>query len=383
MLDVNYLVQDSWLKEILDQCLNLTYKFKHDYICTDHVLVTLIARNEFINEQLFSKFDNPQIDIELQRIERIQLEPGFEIISHFNNRLFKSKDARLINPATSLNKPINYLKISKKLALCLQLAKKYSLYLGQTSISAEHLLMAFLQISPSCSLKILEEIGTNLNYVQQSLMQSLATELSLNQNLLNLHEQMVEGLQFIFDWYKKALGSIDDLELAKPNKSTKHVSTEELAHKVIIKYLPDFLFMQITIRRYLLENSLKAIEREIGSVSQQFQSQLVVIGAQNLRSHVKQVIEHLFSHECHLWHDMPTDAEYELIGSIVEELWWSQGEALALDDLFEMALQDHRRKHLLDLQKNKIETTDKLKRVKTKLESSINQILKKHTVKTA
>lgn len=45
---------------------------------------------------------------------------------------------------------------------------------------------------------------------------------------------------------------------------------------------------------------------------------------------------------------MLDEAEHDLIGSVVEDLWWAQGEEIALNDLFADALDDHRRKHLLE-----------------------------------
>lgn len=87
----------------------------------------------------------------------------------------------------------------------------------------------------------------------------------------------------------------------------------------------------------------------------------------------------MLSSEYRLFSNMLDDAEHDLIGSVIEDLWWAQGEEIALNELFSEALDDHRRKHLLDLQKRRLEITTRLATLKERLDETIRHCFVKES----
>ena len=59
------------------------------------------------------------------------------------------------------------------------------------------------------------------------------------------------------------------------------------------------------------------------------------------------------------------------IGTVIEDLWWTQGEEIALHELFIEAMDDHRKQQMLGLQKRRIEITQKLEELKVKLKTTV------------
>jgi hypothetical protein len=99
-----------------------------------------------------------------------------------------------------------------------------------------------------------------------------------------------------------------------------------------------------------------------------------------MRADVRATIEHLWCNEYRVLNQMLNDAEHDLIGSVIEDLWWAQSEEIALHDLFAEAMDDHRRKHLLSLQKRRLEISQRLTSLRNRLDETIRQCFVKHPI---
>ena len=80
---------------------------------------------------------------------------------------------------------------------------------------------------------------------------------------------------------------------------------------------------------------------------------------------------------------MMDEAEYDEIGSVIEDLWWTQGEEIALHELFIEAMDDHRKQQMLGLQKRRIEITHRLAELKVKLTETVKDCFEKRSVSTS
>jgi hypothetical protein len=148
---------------------------------------------------------------------------------------------------------------------------------------------------------------------------------------------------------------------------------EEVLHAVCTAYLAECLYNQVAFQRYLLEETLNTLSEKIGSLSEEIASQIVSTNAQHLRKQARQAIEYIWTDEYRLIQHMLNDAEYDLIGSVIEDLWWMYSEDIALDKSFTDALADHRKPHSLDLQKRRVELSQRLRKLKNRLEDTIKQ----------
>src|SRR5205823_6814595 len=102
--------------------------------------------------------------------------------------------------------------------------------------------------------------------------------------------------------------------------------------------------------------------------------------SKKLQSEVRATIEHIWSREYRMFDEMLDEAEHDLIGTVIEDLWWAQSEEIALHDLFDAALDDHRRKQLLSLQKRRIEITQRITKLRSRLGETISQCFVKRSI---
>ena len=91
----------------------------------------------------------------------------------------------------------------------------------------------------------------------------------------------------------------------------------------------------------------------------------------------------MLSNEYRLFDKMMDEAEYDEIGTVIEDLWWTQGEEIALHELFIEALDDHRRQQMLGLQKRRIEISEKLARIKVRLDDVVRQCFEKRSISSS
>ena len=115
-------------------------------------------------------------------------------------------------------------------------------------------------------------------------------------------------------------------------------------------------------------------------MGQELTASVISKAAQNIREEVRSAFEYMLSNEYRLFNQMMDEAEYDEIGAVIEELWWTQGEEIALHKLFIEALDDHRRQQMLGLQKRRIEISDRLGRLKGKLNDTVRACFERRSV---
>ena len=77
---------------------------------------------------------------------------------------------------------------------------------------------------------------------------------------------------------------------------------------------------------------------------------------------------------------MLDEAEHDVIGSVIEDLWWAQSEEIALHDSVAEAMDDHRRAHMLNLQKRRLELAERMNKLRTRLNETVHQCFIKHPI---
>ncbi len=362
MFDINFLSQDNFLANLLNKSNDLAInKLNHRYLCSHHFLYILAKEIEASSMNLQGFLDTKEIDVELNRLNYAEIEPSSQNV--------------MVRDSNNLNgSQYREFSISQPLINIIKSAKKYALFFNEDKINEYHILLSVLENDTSLAFKSLEATGINVYNLNYSILLSISGSWQNKQQ--NFKESLLAALKKIIDWYITLVDNVSDLGLVNSTSSCR----EEISYLVMNKYLSQFLELQLSLLRFTLEHNLKVIDKQIGSLTPQIQSSIISRTAQNLRSQVKEIIEYMFSHECHLFQDMPNESEYEQISLIIEDLWWSYGEAIALEDLYSLAIEDHRRKHLLDLQKNKLATYQKLSQLKEKLRKLTVALLKNHPV---
>ncbi|HMO24423.1 MAG TPA: hypothetical protein PKC98_25960, partial [Candidatus Melainabacteria bacterium] len=115
-------------------------------------------------------------------------------------------------------------------------------------------------------------------------------------------------------------------------------------------------------------------------LDQELLASIVSSSAQHVREEVRSALEYVFSNEYRLFDQMMDEAEYDEIGTVIEDLWWTQGEEIALHELFSEAMDDHRKQQMLGLQKRRIEITQRLAELKERLKVTVKDCFEKRSV---
>lgn len=257
-------------------------------------------------------------------------------------------------------------------------AVNQSRYYGQKKVSSEHLLLALMSQEKSVALAILDDLGANLSFLHRQLLSVMAHEYCVNHKVPSLRSTLLEGISEIVDSHLKSIQALEDLEKNACN-SNKHEypSLEQVVSMACVTYIPEMLIAQVCFQRFLLEDSIRILVVRTGVLDQETIASIVSQRAQNLRLEFRSTVDYLFSHQYRMFDTMLNEAELDLVGSVIEDLWWSQSEEIALHGLFDEALEDHRRAQVLTLQKRKVELTQRLKRLRERLFDTIKQCIHK------
>jgi ATP-dependent Clp protease ATP-binding subunit ClpA len=262
---------------------------------------------------------------------------------------------------------------SDELITTLTKADLFSRYLGEDKINTAHVLLAMLELKNTCARRIFEELSANLDFLKGKIMQLIAAnhfkagrQTSFRNILINCLKQLVEK-------HEAALYVVQELMQRSKIDLLKLPEKDTVMQTVCIAYLPDCIVNQVSFQRYLLEEGLRTISSIAGTRSQDSMGQIISSTAQHLRKQAREAIEYIWTDEYRLIKHMLSDAEHDLIGSLIEDLWWAYSEDIALDQSFTSALADHRRSHLLDLQKRRLELSQRLRKLHNRLEETVKQ----------
>jgi hypothetical protein len=262
----------------------------------------------------------------------------------------------------------------------LKRSNEYSLFFGATEVNPEHLLFGMMDINDAGANRILEELSVNVTFLRRSVMELAAREAFHNPHVPTLREALVSGLDDLVSRYQNNVNALTNLAARAGGMHIHTPSRGQIVHMVCMTYMGDFLNIQCAFQRHLLEENIKSLRRRVGTLDKEMSATIVTSGAQNLRTEVRSTIEHIWCNQYRLLTRLLDEAEHDLIGSVIEDLWWTQSEDIALFDLFAEALEDHRRKEVLNLQKRRNELTQRLTKLRHRLEDTVRQCFVKHSI---
>lgn len=255
-------------------------------------------------------------------------------------------------------------------------ANDFRLYFGRDKVAPEHLLLAMIDLNDEASLHVLEELGSNLTFLRRQVLSLVAQEDVMLVEAPSAKLTVIAGIAQIVWMQQESISSLRRLAAASKTDLPKLPDRAEIVLMVLLAYLPDFLMMQVAYQRYLLEETLRLLVKRTGSVEKECVATIVSSAAQNLRMDARSIIEHLWTQEYKSL-SVPDEAEHEEIGGIIEDLWWTYSEEIALHDVFDEALNDHRKARVMDLQKRKIEIVQRLSKTRAHLEDALKRCFMK------
>jgi hypothetical protein len=265
---------------------------------------------------------------------------------------------------------IDFAEPTKKV---LERANDFRLFFGRDKVAPEHLLLAIVEFNDDGGLQVLEELGANLIFLRRQLLSLIAQEDSLAAKPPVARAAVLSGISEIIWQHTESIANLERLAEVSESRLPRMPQRSEVVLMVFLAYLPDFLLTQVAYQRYLLEETLRLLHRRTGQLDKEVLASIVSQTAQNLRSEVRVIIDHLWSQEHRVLAQVPDEAEHEEIGSVIEDLWWTYSEEIALHEVFDEALDDYRRKHVLNLQKRKLEISQRLIKIKLRLEETLKQ----------
>ncbi len=359
----------------LDECLRLSNK----YVSSEHLILGLIASQNTEDDNLAGRaLASMSVDAKsaAQEIENhLRLNPDSEPV--FNDRP-QSVDAvaKLTGRAGSIEQPA----FSAAIVEAMRRAEEYSVFYGSEEIEPEHLLLGILDLKEAGAITVFEELSVNLEFLRKQVIQLIAQESFAQGNIGGLRTSLIQGLAEFVERHFRSVSTLNDLAQRSGHTRLHLPSRSEIVHMVVITYLSEFLSTQVCFQRYLLEESIRNLSQRVGTLDQEVTATIVTSAAQNLRAEVRSTIEHMWCNEYRILSTMLDEAEHDLIGSVIEDLWWAQSEEIALHESFSDALDDHRRKHLLNLQKRRVEIASRLNKLSTRLNDTIKQCFLKHPI---
>ncbi len=337
---------------------------------TEHLLLALVGEENSIPARALSamKIDSTSL---LKEMEKAPLNKDLaECESTASSVPGNSFLSRLCAVSGQDNKQLPF---SDLMILTLTKADNFSRYFGQDTIGTPHILLAMLEIRDTCVHRIFEEMSANLNFLRSKIMHYMASNYLHTAQPLSLRGVLISGLKQLVEKHEAALYVVQELAQKSKIAIINPPEKEKILQTVCIAYLGECLYNQVAFQRYLLEEAMHVLSQTAGAVNQEICSQIISMTAQHLRQEAREGIEYVWTNEYKLIKHMLSDAEHDLIGSIIEDLWWTYSEDIALDKSFSSALADHRRSHLLDLQKRRVELSQRLRKLQNRLDDTVRQ----------
>lgn len=353
----------------LDECINL----EHGYICTDHIIAALTSDYAGIAAEALGsmKIDEEAVRKELEEKVKSKMESELP----FSGRPDLSSGLPSVTlPVVAHSASGDTRKaygMSDLTVQSLHRAYEYALFLGLNYINPEHLLLGIMDLKECIAVRTIVDLGGNVDFLRKQIMMLMAKNLSSDSTLPGLKDAVVNGLRELIDKHYRAISTLQALSVRSRHALGSLPPRSEIVHMVCTGYVPDFLINQMAFRRYLLEETLNQLNCRVGGLDKELSASIISAAAQSLRMEVRNSIEFMLANEYRLFSQMLDDAEHDLIGSVIEDLWWAQGEEIALNELFSEALDDHRRKHLLSLQERRLEINARLSKLREKLDETI------------
>ena len=345
--------------EVIYDAYGTSRRFKAEQISTDYILTALVMDQDNLAAKALNSMNINSENL-LTELER-------------NLLTGKTKDIAPTTQLEACSLDLEEMKFSFPARVVLKRAREMRLFFGHSHVEPEHILLAILDKQDEAAVKLLEELGANLTYLNRHLIATLAERDALYEDTPSLEKAIMGGLEELVDERVAVLEDIEQLSTSTGVTIADLPQRSEIAHLMFTAFMPDFLFIQVGFQRYMLEETLKLLRKRAGNLDPEFAASSVSSSAQNLRQNVRQTIEHLWSQEFRTLSKLPAEADYDLIGSVIEDLWWTHSEELALNEVFESAVDDHRRTQMLNLQKRRLEISERFVKLRTRLSDTIRQ----------
>ncbi len=348
--------------EVLFDAYGNSRRFKSDQVCSEHILASLANDQESIAAGALGavNINSENLVAELERSLLIG----------------KQKDITT-HPFEVCTVDIEEMKFSFPAKQLIKRAREIRLFFGHSRVEPEHLLLAMIDIKDESAMKVLEELGANITYMNRFIVSQLAERDSIDYDTQSLRQSVLAGIDELVDEKVAALEELEQLSTLTEISIPDLPQRSEIAHLMFTAFLPDFLFIQVGFQRYLLEETIKLLRRRAGNIDPEFVASTVSTAAQNLRADVRHSLEHIWSQEFRLLSLAPAEADYDSIGSIIEDLWWTHSEEIALNQVFDNAMDDHRRQQMLELQKRRLEISERFVKLRERLSGTIKQCFSK------
>jgi hypothetical protein len=354
---------------------------------------------------MFEKFDEAAMDVvassrhECMRLNSQEVKPEHILLAltrdpsniaaralgtmNINSENMQKEVERSVNAKKGDQEPgfVSYdsITLSENLRQVFERANDYRLYFGRDRVGSEHLLLGIADLQDDESIKVLEELGANLTFLRRQVLNFAAKLDCLSPYAPQARPTVIMGVTEIISEHMENMDSLQRLATATKMRAVSVPDRSEVVLMVFLAYLPEFLVTQTAYQRYLLEETLTLLQLRTGNLDKETVATMVSASAQNLRSEVRSIIEHLWTQEYRMLSHMPDEAEHETIGSIIEDLWWTYSEEIALHEVFDEALDDYRRKQVLNVQKRKLELSQRLTKLEQRLDETLKQCFLKRT----
>lgn len=380
MIDTVFERAGESLLSVVQQGMAECMAMGHTYVCTEHLLIALAAESDSLASVALTtmKMGEENTRAEVERLFKGESES--ELLYSDRPDVLESGFPKPSTPSQSMDSPIGFSDLTVQ---ALTRAFDYSLFFGDSDIEPVHLLLGILDLPDATALKVFEDMGANLTFLRREILIIMAVDRSLTPEVPGLRDATISGMRELIDRLYGDVRAISQLGMRSRLPLPALPSRQEIVHRTCVAYFADFLWTQVSFKRYLLEETLDLLVDRTGPLEQELMSTIVLHAAQNLRAEVRSAFEYMLSNEYRLFDKMMDEAEYDEIGTVIEELWWTQGEEIALHELFIEALDDHRRQQMLGLQKRRIEISEKLARIKIRLDDVVRQCFEKRSVSSS
>ncbi len=361
------------VQRAMGECLHMG----HTYVCTEHLLVALTAEDDSVSSQALSAMNMEEENTRTEVERLFKDEPESELLYTDRPDVVESGFPTPAVPTQTVEQPIGFSDLTVQ---ALNRAFDYSLFFGQPDIEPIHLLLGLLDLPNASAKKVFDDMGANLTFLRRHVFLLISAELSMYTDLPGLRHAVVGGMKELIDRLYDSVRGLSALSSRSKLPIQYLPARQEIVHRVCVGYFADFLWTQVAFRRYLLEETMELLTRRTGDLDKELTGTIVSSAAQFIRQEVRGALEYMLSNEYRLFDQMLDEAEYDEIGNVIEELWWAQGEEIALHELFAEALDDHRRQQMLGLQKRRIEISERLAALEGKLEETVRQCFERRSV---
>lgn len=357
-------------RTIVRRAQDLALNLKSKRTGTEHLLLALVSDDEGVARPALAamglSYDNVRREVE-KIIAREKVEAAGKVIGspEIQPRLDVASEKPEFDPGFKQ---------------AMRLAGEYSLYFGHCAVESEHLLFGLTSLDEGSASAIIEELGGNQTFLRRQVMKLMAGRHDSRDSVRTVRPCLTAGIKSLVYAFLEASSSLERLGLRCRDRIDRLPRKDKVVPLVLIGYLSDFLIVQVPFQRYLLQENLRRLQAQSGPLTQEEKATIVANGAQFLRQEVRYTIEHLWSDEFQLADQVLDEGEHDLIGSDIEDLWWAHSEELALDELFEEALDDHRRKHVLSLQQKRNEIASRISKSNRQIAETVRQCFVKRSL---